>query len=185
MHAKNLAKNLIVGTLFTSLIAIGYTSPGATQNIPVQNTPAQSTARQVDRRFNISFEPRGCQRTSSSRVTCEVLVTNFTDSHRQISFGADYQAYQTRLVDSEGNVYSANSLQLNQLQRGTQRVLIELAPGIPTRLSYNFRVPSRINELLVIDLGYQVIGRIDTTARITLPNIGAITSNNAQRKFVK
>lgn len=174
MHAKS----LIAGALFTSLIAIAYTPPGVTQNTPVQ----QSTARQVDRRFNISFEPRGCQRISSSRVNCEVLVTNFTDLHRQVSFGADYQAYQTRLVDNEGNVYSASSLQLNQFQRGKERVLIELAPGIPTKLSFNFRVPSRINELSVIDLGYQVIGRVDTTARMTVPNIGAITSNNAQRK---
>ena len=173
MHAKS----LIASAVLSSLIAIAYTPPGATQN-----TPVQSTARQVDRRFNISFEPRGCQRISSSRINCEVLVTNFTDLHRQVSFGADYQAYQTRLVDNEGNVYSASSLQLNQFQRGKERVLIELAPGIPTKLSFGFRVPSRINELSVIDLGYQVIGRVDTTARITVPNIGAITSNNAQRK---
>ena len=100
------------------MIAIAYTPPGATQN-----TPVQSTARQVDRRFNISFEPRGCQRISSSRVNCDVLVTNFTDSHRQVSFGANFPAYQTRLVDTEGNVYSANTLQLNQFQGAKKRLM--------------------------------------------------------------
>jgi hypothetical protein len=171
------AKNLVASAMFASLMAIAYTPPGATQN-----APQQSTARQVDKRFNITFEPRACQRASSTRVNCDVLVTNFTDSHRQISFGAGFKGYQTRLVDTEGNVYPASSLQLNQFQRAQERVLIELAPGVPTRLSFSFRVPQRINDLAVLDLGYRVVGRIDTTDRISLPNIGAITSSSAQNK---
>ena len=175
MYAKSLIATL------SSLIAIAYTVPGATQNAPEQS----ATIRQVDRRFNISFEPRPCQRSSSTRVTCDVIVTNFTDTHRQISFGAGYDSYETRLVDTDGNVYTASSLQFNQYQRASERALIELAPGVPTRLAFNFRVPQTISNLSVLDLGYRVTGRIDTTARLSLPNIGTITSNSAQKKSDK
>jgi hypothetical protein len=171
MHVKSLISVAFASSLIASFAYLPQL---------IAQTPQQPTARQVDRRFNISFEPRSCQRANTT-VNCDVVVTNFTDTHRQVSFGVGYQAYQTRLVDAEGNVYTANGLQLNQYQRARERVLIELAPGIPTKLSFNFRVPQKINELSALDLGYQVIGRIDTTSRLTMPNIGSITTTNAQK----
>jgi hypothetical protein len=170
-------KNLIAGAFVASLVATAYALP-----VAAQETQQQSATRQVDRRYNITFEPRACQRASRSRVNCEVLVTNFTDSHRQISFGARYEGYQTRLVDTEGNVYLTDSLQLNQFQKAKERVLIELAPGVPTRLSFSFKVPEKVNTIATLDMGYKVIGKIDTTDRISLTNIGAITSNSSQKK---
>jgi hypothetical protein len=148
-----------------------------------QTTPAQSSQnRQVDRRYNLSFEYRGCQR-ANTRVVCDVVVTNFTDASRKVSFGADYQDYQTRAIDTQGNVYVASGLQLNQLQKGKERVLIDLPPGIPTKLAFNFRIPAQITELAAIDLGYQTIGRVDTIGRITISNVGSISTqpNTAKR----
>ncbi|MBF2063724.1 MAG: hypothetical protein IGS39_04750 [Calothrix sp. C42_A2020_038] len=172
MHVKSLIRLAALSSLFAGF---AYIPQGI-----AQNAPEQSTARQMDRRYNMTFESRGCQR-SNLRVICDVIVTNFTDSHRQVSFGVRYAGYQTRLVDNAGNVYTANALQLNQYQSARERILIELAPGIPKRFSYSFRVPQGISELSAIDIGYQVIGRVDTTARITIPNIGNITATNAQK----
>ncbi|MEA5571687.1 hypothetical protein [Calothrix sp. UHCC 0171] len=139
-------------------------------------TPGESSIKQVDRRYNISFDYRGCQRTQrNARVTCEVIATNFNNNHIRVSFGARNVQYQTRLVDNSGNVYTSGSLQLNQYD-SQDKILTDLAPGIPTKLVFNFRVPEQVTQLSALDLGYLTVGRVDTINRITLSNLGAIAS---------
>lgn len=164
-----------------SLAAISslvFTNVTNAPQVSAQLTPQQPTQnRQVDRRYNLSFEYGGCQR-ASTRVVCNVLVTNFTDSSRKISFGANYEDYQTRAIDAQGNLYIANSMQLNQYQKAKERVLIDLPPGIPTKLAFNFRIPPQISELAAIDVGYLNISRVDTIGRITISNLGSISTQN-------
>jgi hypothetical protein len=153
------------------------------QQVWAQTTPEQpSQNRQVDRRYNLSFEYRGCQRARNS-VICDVVVTNFTNMHRKVSFGARYLDYQTRATDTQGNVYISEGLQMNSSQKGQERVLIDLPPGIPTKLAFNFKIPAQVTELTAIDLGYLAVGRVDTIGRITISNIGSISTqaNTAKR----
>ncbi|NJL63128.1 MAG: hypothetical protein HC903_16470 [Methylacidiphilales bacterium] len=141
-----------------------------------------SQVKQTDRKYNITFEYRGCQRArSNTKVTCEVIATNFNDNYLKISFGARNEQYQTRAVDTLGNVYTSGSLQLNQYD-SRDKILTDLAPGIPTKLTFNFKIPEQVTELSALDLGYLTVSRIDTVGRISLPNIGAIASANSTKK---
>jgi hypothetical protein len=174
------ASKLISVAAVSSLVFTNITNA---PQVSAQTTPEQPAQnRQVDRRYNLSFEYRGCQR-ASRRVICNVVVTNFTDTYRKVSFGADYKDYQTRAIDTQGNVYVAEGLQLNQLQKGKERVLIDLPPGIPTKLTFNFRIPPQVADLAAIDVGYLTISRVDTIGRITISNLGNIStqSNTAIR----
>ncbi len=170
----NVSKLLSVATI-SSLVFTSVTNASLVSAQLISQQPTQN--RQVDRRYSLSFEYSGCQR-ASTRVVCSVVVTNFTDTSRKISFGADYQDYQTRAIDAQGNVYVASSMQLNQYQKGKERVLIDLPPGIPTKLAFNFRIPPQITELAAIDLGYLNIGRVDTIGRITISNLGSISTQS-------
>jgi hypothetical protein len=180
-------KNLMIDALkligVAAVSSLVFTITNTPQTSAQTPTTEQSTQnRQVDRRYNLSFEYRGCQRARNG-VACDVIVTNFTNTHRKVSFGARYLDYQTRATDTQGNVYISEGLQLNSSQKGQERVLIDLPPGIPTKLAFNFRIPSQVTELSAIDLGYLTVGRIDTIGRITITNVGSIStqSNTAKR----
>lgn len=143
-----------------------------------QTTPEQSSQnRQVDRKYSLSFEYRGCQRAKNN-VVCDIVVTNFANTHQKVSLGARYKDYQTRATDTQGNVYISEGLQLNSYQKGQERVLIELPPGIPTKLAFGFRIPPQVTELAAIDLGYMTVSRVDTIGRITISNIGGILTQS-------
>jgi hypothetical protein len=150
----------------------------------VAQTPSgqSSSIKQVDRRYNISFEYKGCQRAKNkTRVACEVIATNFNENYLKVSFGASNQQYQTRAVDTLGNVYTSGSLQLNQYD-SRDKILTDLAPGIPTKLTFNFKIPEQVTELSALDLGYLTVSRVDTIGRISLSNIGAIASASTAKK---
>ncbi len=180
---QNFMINALKPISIATLVSLIFTNVTTTTQAFAQTTPQQSTQnRQVDRRYNLSFESRGCQR-ANNRVICDVVVTNFTDASRKVSFGADFQDYQTRVIDTQGNVYIASGLQLNEIQKGKEKVLIDLPPGIPTKLAFNFRIPKQVTELTAIDLGYLTISRVDTVGRITISSLGSIStqSNTAKR----
>jgi hypothetical protein len=172
---------LILGTCIQLVAPTLVVSKAAAQT-PTE-TPAQSSSqiRQVDRRYNISFEYKGCQRRGSTRVACEVVATNFSNNHLKVSFGARDEQYQTRAVDSVGNVYTSRGLQLNQYE-SRDKILTDLAPGIPTKLTFNFKIPEQVTELSALDLGYLTVSRVDIIGRITLANIGAIAGANTAKK---
>jgi hypothetical protein len=173
----------------SKLIGVGLLSSfilGSITNI--SSVSAQSTSQQSsqtkqvdDPRYKLKFEYRGCQR-SNTRVACDVVVTNFSDINRQVSFGASFPDYRTHLIDSSGNLYTSSSIQTNSYQRGQDKALIDLAPGIPTKLTFNFKIPTQITELAAINLGYRHITQIDTLGRITIPDIGNISATTAQSK---
>jgi hypothetical protein len=152
-------------------------------SVSAQSTSGQSSqAKQVDRRYNLSFEYRTCQR-ANTKVACDVVVTNFSDINRQVSFGANFADYRTHVVDPDGNLYTASSIQTNSYQQGKDKARVDLAPGVPTKLTFNFKIPTQITELTAIDLGYRNITQIDTLGRITIANIGNIsTATTAQKK---
>ncbi len=161
---------LVLGTCVQIVAPTLIVSKAAAQTPSGQS----SSIKQVDRRYNISFEYKGCQRAKrKASVACEVIATNFNDNYLKISFGARNEQYQTRAVDNLGNVYTSGSLQLNQYD-SRDKILTDLAPGIPTKLTFNFKIPQQVTELSALDLGYLTVSRIDTVGRISLSNIGAI-----------
>jgi hypothetical protein len=161
---------LVLGTCIQMVAPTIFVSKTAAQTPSEQS----SSIKQVDRRYNISFEYKGCQRAkSNTRVACEVIATNFNENYLKVSFGASNKQYQTRAVDNFGNVYTSGSLQLNQYD-SRDKILTDLPPGIPTKLTFNFKIPKQVTELSALDLGYLTVSRVDTVGRISLSNIGAI-----------
>ncbi|BAZ38189.1 hypothetical protein NIES4101_41250 [Calothrix sp. NIES-4101] len=168
---------LLLGTCVQVAVSTLAVSP-----VAAQTSSGASAIKQVDRKYNISFDYRGCQRAkSNARVVCEVIATNFSNNHIKVSFGARNVQYQTRLVDNSGNVYTSGSLQLNQYD-SQDKILTDLAPGIPTKLVFNFKVPEQVTQLSALDLGYLTVGRVDTINRITLSNLGAIATASTAKK---
>ncbi|WP_158224881.1 hypothetical protein [Brunnivagina elsteri] len=176
---KNVAlTGLVLGTCVQIVAPTLVVSKAAAQTPSAQS----SAIKQTDKRYNITFEYRGCQRAKSkTQVVCEVIATNFNDNYLKISFGARNEQYQTRAVDNLGNVYTSASLQLNQYD-SRDKIQTDLAPGIPTKLTYNFKIPEQVTELSALDLGYLTVSRIDTVGRISLSNIGAIASASTAKK---
>lgn len=182
INVWNLTQSLAISVLIFGGAIQGMASASPRfETSQLEQTPEQtSSKRQLDPRTNISFESRGCMR-KGTRVTCEVIATNFNDIHRTVRFGASYENYQTRAIDPTGSVFVANSVQFNDVQRGRDRITTDLAPGIPTKLVYSFRIPQEIKEVSVIDVGYLAISRIDVLGRTTLPNVGAISTSTASK----
>lgn len=170
-----LAQSLAVSTIILGSNGVAFALPQVNSS-PIAQTPETSASkRQLDPRTNISFESQGCTRRGNV-VTCEVISTNFNNMHRRVHFGASFEKYPTRVVDPKGNVFVARSVNFNNVQRGSDRVTIDLAPGVPTRLVFLFQIPQTITEISAIDIGYLAISRIDVLSRTTLTNVGSISA---------
>jgi hypothetical protein len=170
--------SFILGAFPTSPSLV-LASPQVAQIAQGQDVPTQ----QLDRRYNIVFESRGCQRVKTT-VICDVAVTNRSRTHRQIRFGASHEYYQTNVTDTNANVYVAQRVQLNELERNQGRIFTELAPGITSKVRFSFRIPEKVTQLNAIDVGYETLGVTDLIGRITVSNLGTIEvlSNTANSK---
>jgi hypothetical protein len=173
--------SLILGAELSSTHLV-LASPQVAQ-IPQISQGQDVPAQQIDRRFGISFESRGCQRAKTT-VICDVAVTNRGRTHRQIRFGAREEQYQTNVTDTNGNVYVAQRVQLNELERNERRIFTELAPGITSKVRFSFRIPEQVTQLNAIDVGYETLGITDLIGRITVPNLGTVEvlSNTANSR---
>jgi hypothetical protein len=180
--SKSLFKKFITATI---TICCGVTSTDVLA-MPVNSKMTQKSldkfliAQSVDEDTNLKFESRGCYRTKSTKVICDVLVTNLGNTRPKILFGAtDTYKPLTNAIDSSGTVYATNEV----IAGGSStkyKVDLEFAPGIPTKVSFIFEIPPQVTELTALDVGYgKWINSMQTAPKqIALTNIGAIASQS-------
>lgn len=180
--SKSLLRNFITATI---TISCGVTSTAAlaipvTPDITQKSSDKLLIAQLVDEDSNLKVESRGCYRTKSTKVICDVLFTNLGNTRPQIRFAAS-EAYKplTNAIDSSGTAYVTNEV----IAGGSSTrydVDIEFAPSIPTKVSFVFEIPPQVTELTALDVGYRRFTgpSLAVPKRIALPNIGAIASQS-------
>ncbi|MBA3924108.1 MAG: TIR domain-containing protein, partial [Nostocaceae cyanobacterium] len=88
------------------------TTPLETTNVPVSPAIKQKSQQttlepqSVDEEGKLKFEAHNCYRTSSTKVVCDVLVTNSSNKRQDILFtGNASENWVTNAIDTSGNVY--------------------------------------------------------------------------------
>lgn len=189
LKSHNFGSNLLSKSLFNSFIPTtltilcGLTFTDALV-LPVNSEMIQKSsdklliAQSIDEDTNLKFESRGCYRTKSKKVICDVLVTNLGNTRPKIRL-AVVEVYKplTNAIDSSGTVYVTNEI----IAGGSSikhDVDITFPPAIPTKVSFIFEIPPQVTELTALDVGYlHWIGRGSTVPKqIALTNIGTIAS---------
>lgn len=187
---------LAVGIALSCSIAVVSAKAASIPQAVAQRTQEQILISQstVDEKINLKFESRGCSRTKTTQVTCDVLITNLGNTRQIVKFTSDYQYMpETNAIDSSGTVYpvqiSQSGADISKYSGGYDRLdcncfSISLVSGIPTKVTFTFEIPQEVNELAAIDLGFawaNGVGYDTENKRIAISNIGAIVpqSNSA------
>ncbi|MBD2363847.1 hypothetical protein H6G36_22100 [Anabaena minutissima FACHB-250] len=165
--------SLILGTATSTAMAVPVC-----QGITQKSEEKTLVAQLVDEDTNLKFEARGCYRTKSTQVICDVLITNLGTTRPKIRFAAtDTYKPLTNAIDSSGTVYATNELSAGG---STTKSWVDLnfAPGIPTKVSFIFEIPVQVKELTALDVGYlQWINSSQTIPKqIALSKIGTIAA---------
>jgi hypothetical protein len=181
-HARTLTKvaalsSLIFGTVASSAMAIPVR-----QAITQKSQSTTLLAQSVDEDSKIKFEARGCYRTKSNSVTCDVLVTNLASTPQELKFSGSVNVPSliTNAIDASGTVYGANLARSGTQEsttRGAFYTSTNFVPNIPTKVSFIFEIPKEVTALSALDVGYSGYSLVPSTyKRIALTNIGAIAS---------
>jgi hypothetical protein len=177
-NARSLTKVAAISSLILGTVASSAMAVPLCQSM-IQKSQGKILASQsVDEDTNLKFESRGCYRTKSTTVICDVLVTNLGTTRPKILLGAtDTYKPLTNAIDTSGTVYATYEV----IAGGSSNkyyVNIDFAPGIPTKVSFVFEIPAQVTELTALDVGFGLRDDPSSTTpkQITLANIGAIAS---------
>jgi hypothetical protein len=180
-NARSLTKvaaisSLIVGTVASSAMAVPVC-----QTITQKSQEKILVSQSVDEDSNLKFESRGCYRTKSNSVTCDVLVTNLATTRQQVKFSGNVNVgWITNAIDASGTVYGAKLAKSGTQESTTSGAFYissNFASGIPTKVTFVFEIPKEVTELLALDVGYSGYSLVPSpTKRIALTNIGTIAS---------
>jgi hypothetical protein len=139
----------------------------------------------VDEDVNLKFEAQSCQKTGTTEVTCDVLITNLDAQSRQeikLSVNAD-SVPNTDAIDSSGTVYPAQRAEsgsgFSDVEEPNGSVCgcfaVNLASDIPTKITFVFEIPQEVTELAALDVGY-LLSASGATRKTAIPKVGAIAS---------
>lgn len=193
MHKSLERPRLIVGIAFScSVVATGVAAnsipQAVAQKLPREILIAQSA---VDEEVNLKFESRSCRRTKTTQVTCDILVTNLATQRQGIRFSVSNSAIpNTNAIDSSGTVHAVQRTQSGAsfsdlvVSDGSACgcFTIDLASGIPTKVTFTFGVPQEVTELAALDIGYwwyKDSYSSGVSRRTAVSNIGAIISQSS------
>lgn len=164
------------------------------QRMPREILVAQSA---VDEDSNFKLESRGCRRTKPTQVTCDVLITNLSTTRQPLRFSVFNKDVIpiTNAIDSSGTVYTAQIIQSGADRSGgpnnTDYFNINLASGIPTKVTFTFEIPREITELAALDVAFwwsKDNASMYAGKRIAISNIGPIapqSSSTSPRQRVR
>ncbi|HEY9617556.1 MAG TPA: hypothetical protein V6C64_11975, partial [Microcoleaceae cyanobacterium] len=157
------------------------------QKLPRKLLIAQSA---VDEEVNLKFESRGCRKTKTTQVTCDVLVTDLANQRQGIRFSVSNSAIpNTNAIDSSGTVHpvqrteSGASFSDLVVSDGSacRCFTVSLASGIPTKVTFIFEIPQDVTELAALDIGYwwyKDSSSLGVSHRTAVSNIGTIASQS-------
>lgn len=181
---------LTVGIALSGSITVVSAKTASLPQVVVQKAPENILIAQsaVEEESNIKFEYRGCRRIKPEQVTCDVLVTNIGEKRQGLRFGV---YGPTKAIDSSGTVYDAQRVQSGgsfadidpSKSNGTACgcFSLDLATGIPTKVTFTFKIPQEVTELAALDVDF---GWSKDNAsmwggkKIAISNIGTITSQS-------
>jgi hypothetical protein len=190
---KSLERNRLIAGIafFCSAVVTGVAATAipqaVAQKLPRELLIAQSA---VDEEVNLKFESRGCRKTKTTQVTCDVLVTNLATQRQGIRFSVSNSAIpNTNAIDSSGTVYpvqrteSGASFSDLVVSDGSACgcFTVNLASGIPTKVTFIFEVPQDVTELAALDIGYwwyKDSSSSGVSHRTAVSNIGTIASQS-------
>jgi hypothetical protein len=147
----------------------------------IQKTPEKILISQaLDKEVDLKFESPGCKRIEATKVTCDVVVTNVGNTRQEITVsGRNDRGTTTNAIDPSGTVYAAtqakSAANISSLTKSSY-FKVSFAPGIPTKITFDFDIPKEINKLSALDLGYG--GKI-FEKRIAIPNISIASSSTS------
>jgi hypothetical protein len=153
------------GIAVTFCVAIASVIITPTYQVMAQKVRGELFTAQsvVDEEVNFKFESRGCLRTKLTQVTCDVLVTSLARQRQGIRFSVSNSAIpNTNAIDTSGTVYAVQRTQSGAnfsdsvVSDGSACGCFTIypAPGVPTKVTFTFEIPSKVTELSALDIGY-------------------------------
>lgn len=176
-----LACSIVVTSIITTV-----TAQVMAQQPPEKLLIAQSA---VDEEAKLKFDSRGCRRTKAQQVTCDVLVTNLATQRESIRLSVG----SSDAIDTSGTVYpvqrthsGANFADI-AITNGTACgcFAMNLASGIPTKVTFIFEIPQDVTELTALDIGFERPQPLWVGRRIAVSNIGRIASQTGSTPIRK
>lgn len=171
--------------LFSLVSSTGFLSLFTAHPVQAQNqTRTKKAPEAIDKTHKFKFASSGCQRREGTEVKCDVVITNMSETRSTLFFtGQKSQRAITTAIDSSGNVYTCKQATSgNEVSSDTERssFAIDFAPGIPTKVTFDFDIPNGVNLLSAIDVGYVVGGFL--RERIAVPNVNITAASASTEK---
>lgn len=190
MHKSLFRRYLAVGIALSCGVTVVSAKAASVPQVVVQRMQREILVAQsaVDEDSNLKFESRGCRRTKPTQVTCDVLITNLGNIRQGLRFSGN----GINAIDSSGTVHGSKRSQSGDsfadlaVSNGTACgcFSIDLASGIPTKVTFFFEIPQEVAELAALDVGFSWSkdnASIWVGRKIAISNVGAIApqSNSA------
>jgi hypothetical protein len=114
---------------------------------PKSNQTAVETTIDSQTEYGVTFELKSCIRGSKNLVSCTLVLSSDTD--RNIGLHA---AQWTKIVDSSGNEYIANKVQIGK-KADRNTVPVSMAKGASYRAIFNFPdVPTSVSKVVLFQI---------------------------------
>jgi hypothetical protein len=176
---------LTVGIALSCSVTVVKAKAASVPQSLAQRTPEQILIAQsaVDEDTNLKFESRGCWRKNRTEVACDVLITNLGNERHQVRFWCPAPGVTaiTNAIDSSGTVYAIKEIHIGTyIARERGNVDPDIAPSIPTKVTFIFEIPKEVTELTALDLAY-ISMKTWKDKKMVISNIGTIApqSNSA------
>lgn len=118
---------------------------------------------------NFKFQLQSCKRIRT-KVVCSMLITNLTNSVRDIYL---YMYSDDRATDSSGNIYNFTRLQIGNRNRTSSGSLnTQLSPELPIKANFYLEIPEDIKKLAGLEFSYSSGGK----KTLALRNISIVSN---------
>lgn len=138
-------------------------SPTTTPATRLKNTPSpfnDTSSQQPVEIEGLIFKLQSCKKLNQ-KVKCDILIRN-SEKDREITLYSYYfdnpgglsesKTYRSRLIDLDGNIYSAESVELSG-DKGNQYIRTKLIQNVDIKITVNFtEIPSELNQIKVIEI---------------------------------
>jgi hypothetical protein len=171
--------SVLIGAVYSAGFISAHVIP--LSQAQIQKTPNKILISQaLDEEVDLKFESPGCKRIGATKVTCDIVVTNVGNTRQNINVsGRNDGGTVTNAIDPSGTVYAATQAKsgsdISSLTKSSY-FKVSFAPGIPTKITFDFEIPKEINKLSALDLGYAAKF---LEKRIAIPNISIASGSTS------
>lgn len=112
-----------------------------------------SALAQTENIEGFKFDLKSCTRSSDTIIKCSFLVTN-KEARRELRLSQNFSGESTKIVDLNGEQYSADSVKFGGLENGNvlRFVDVDLAKDVAVKAEAIFKeVPSEVERLQLVE----------------------------------